>query len=286
MTLRQLQGHMVEKVWGQRAIPAIYGDTAITDEPIGEIWFADDDAPDLLVKCLFTSERLSIQVHPGDDQARASGHRCGKEEAWYVLSAEPGATIGAGFARALSDDDLRAAALDGRIEELLVWHPVAPGDFFYVPAGTVHAIGAGLSVLEIQQNVDLTYRLYDYGRSRPLQLDESIAAAVAAPFARRPARALGPARDELIAAPKFTIERLGGACDHHVVASAARPAWLMPVAPGCTSGKTALAAGTVWLTDSPLDIAIAAGGEMLVAWETADKAEACRAASGTAQERR
>jgi hypothetical protein len=74
-------------------------------------------------------------------------------------------------------DELRAAALDGSIEALMTWHPVQPGDFFHVPAGTVHAIGAGLSLVEIQQNVDLTYRLYDYGRPRPLQLDESIAAA-------------------------------------------------------------------------------------------------------------
>jgi len=265
MAIRQLKGHAVEKVWGQREIPAIYGDAGSTAEPIGEIWFADDAAPDLLVKRLFTSEKLSIQVHPNDDHARASGHRCGKEEAWYVLAAHPGATIGAGFARELSDEDLRAAALDGSIEELMVWHPVSPGDFFYVPAGTVHAIGAGLSVLEIQQNVDLTYRLYDYGRPRPLQLDESIAAAVAGPFVHRPVHAIGPARDVLIAAPKFTIERLVGAADHHVAAGSAEPVWLMPTAPGCTSGETALAAGTVWLADAAVGITIAAGGEMLVA---------------------
>ncbi len=268
MAIRQLQGHAVEKVWGQRAIPAIYGEAASTDEPIGEIWFADDAAPDLLVKRLFTSEKLSIQVHPNDDQARASGHRCGKEEAWYVLSAEPGATIGLGFARELSDEELRAAALDGSIEDLMVWYPVSPGDFFYVPAGTVHAIGAGLSVLEIQQNVDLTYRLYDYGRPRPLQLDESIAAAVAGPFVHAMVHAIGPARDELVAAPKFTIERLAGAADHYVTAGATEPVWLMPVTPGCSSGDTALAVGTVWLTDAPVDIAIAAGGEMLLAWGT------------------
>lgn len=267
MALRQLHGHAVEKVWGQRAIPAIYGAPTETDDPIGEIWFADESAPGLLVKRLFTSEKLSIQVHPNDDLARTSGHRCGKEEAWYVLAAEPGATIGAGFARELSDAELRAAALDGSIEALMVWHPVAPGDFFYVPAGTVHAIGAGLSVLEIQQNVDLTYRLYDYGRPRPLQLDESIAAAVAAPFRHQPARALGPAREELVAAPKFIIERLGGPGEHRVAARAAAPAWLMPVAPGCMVGATALAAGTVWLTDDALDVAIEDGGQMLVAWE-------------------
>lgn len=265
MTIRQLHGHAVEKVWGQRAIPAIHGDFAGSDEPIGEIWFADDAAPDLLVKTLFTSEKLSIQVHPDDAQARASGYPCGKEEAWYVLSAEPGATIGAGFARELSDEELRAAALDGSIEELMVWHPVQPGDFFYVPAGTVHAIGAGLSVLEIQQNVDLTYRLYDYGRPRPLQLDESIAAAVAAPFLRHPVRALGPSHEELIAAPKFTIERLGGPCDHEIAACAQVPVWLMPIAPGCAADGQDLAPGTVWLADAPVAIRVEADGAMLVA---------------------
>jgi mannose-6-phosphate isomerase len=272
MAIRQLQGHAVEKVWGRRDITAIYSDATSTDEPVGEIWFADNAAPNLLVKRLFTSEKLSIQVHPNDDQARASGHRCGKEEAWYVLAAQPGATIGAGFARELSDEELRAAALDGSIEDLMVWHPVSPGDFFYVPAGTVHAIGAGLSVLEIQQNVDLTYRLYDYGRPRPLQLDESIASAIAGPFVHRPVHAIGPARDELVSAPRFIIERLVGAADHHVAAGAAEPVWLMPVTPGCTSGDTALAAGTVWLADASVDIAIAAGGEMLVARGTAGQA--------------
>ncbi|WP_263587894.1 class I mannose-6-phosphate isomerase [Sphingopyxis sp. GC21] len=265
MAMRQLQGQAVEKVWGQRAIPAIYSDAAGRDEPVGEIWFADDDGARLMVKRLFTSERLSIQVHPNDEQARANGHVCGKEEAWYILSAEAGATIGAGFARKLSDEELRAAAIDGSIEELMVWHSVQPGDFFYVPAGTVHAIGAGLSVLEIQQNVDLTYRLYDYGRARPLQLDESIAAAVPEPFVHRPARALGPGREELIAAPKFAIERLAGPYDHHIAANPSNPVWLMPIASGCTVGKTDLAPGTVWLTDSPVDIAVANGGEMLAA---------------------
>lgn len=280
MAMRQLVGHAVEKVWGQRAIPAIYADTANADEPIGEIWFADDAAPSVLVKRLFTSEKLSIQVHPNDDQARASGHVCGKEEAWFILTAEPDATIGAGFARELSDTELRAAALDGSIEDLMVWHPVRPGDFFYVPAGTVHAIGAGLSLLEIQQNVDLTYRLYDYGRPRPLQLDAGIAASVAAPFARSPVRALGPAREELVAAPSFTIERLGGPCEHHVSATTADPVLLMPIAAGCTSSGTDLAPGSVWLADNPVDIAIATGGGMLTARTTQDQACQDRAENG------
>lgn len=282
MAIRQLQPRPVEKLWGQRTIPAIYGRASNADEPIGEIWFSDDAAASLLVKRLFTSEELSIQVHPNDAQARASGHVCGKEEAWYILSAEPGATIGAGFARELSDAELRAAALDGSIEHLLVWHPVRSGDFFYVPAGTVHAIGAGLSLLEVQQNVDLTYRLYDYGRPRPLQLDDGIAAAVAAPFARQPARTLGPAREALVAAPSFTIERLGGPCDHHVSAVPTDPVWLMPIAAGCTSNGTDLEPGTVWLADGPVDIAIEQGGGLLTARASSAQAQPDRAKSGCA----
>lgn len=265
MALQQLNGQAVEKVWGRRDVPAMYGDSSGRAEPVGEIWFAHEAAESLLVKCLFTSEKLSIQVHPDDALAQATGHPRGKEEAWYVLSAEPGATIGAGFSQDLTPEQLRAAALDGSVEELMVWHPVQPGDFFYVPAGTVHAIGAGLSLLEIQQNVDLTYRLYDYGRPRPLQLDEAVEASVAAPLVRHPVQALGPTREVLIDAPHFVIERLTGPCDHHIAASDAVPHWLMPIASGCTAESTALEPGTVWLADAPVDLGLEAGAAMLVA---------------------
>ena len=265
MAIRQLEGHAVEKVWGRRDLPARYGDAANRAEPVGEIWFADDAAPDLLVKCLFTSERLSIQVHPDDAQAQASGHRCGKEEAWYVLSAEPGAVIGAGFADDLTGDELRAAALDGSIETLMTWHPVRPGDFFHVPAGTVHAIGAGLSLVEIQQNIDLTYRLYDYGRPRELHLDHGIAAAVAAPFRPSAICPVGPAREILVASDKFVIERLSGGTDHLMAASTAHPVWIMPIAGSSVAGDAALAPGTVWLADTSTQITLAPDTTVLVA---------------------
>lgn len=265
MAVRQLEGHAVEKVWGRRDLPAMYGEAGTRTQPVGEIWFADDAAPDLLVKYLFTSEKLSIQVHPDDAQAQASGHRCGKEEAWYVLSAEPGAVIGAGFAQDVAPEEIRAAALDGRIEALMTWHPVNSGDFFHVPAGTVHAIGAGLSLVEIQQNVDLTYRLYDYGRPRELHLDEGIAAAVAAPFARAAFRSSGPARELLAVSDKFEIERLTGGMDHHVASSAERPAWIMPIAGDCLAGNAVLSPGTVWLADAPAQLTLVPGATVLVA---------------------
>jgi mannose-6-phosphate isomerase len=85
----------------------------------------------------------------------------------------------------MTPEQLRAASLDGSIESLLEWHPVKAGDFFYSPAGTIHAIGAGVALIEVQQNLDLTYRLYDYGRPRELHLDEGVAATRAVPF--RPA---------------------------------------------------------------------------------------------------
>jgi mannose-6-phosphate isomerase len=265
MAIRQLDGHAVEKVWGRRDLPPMYGDAADLAEPVGEIWFADHAAPDLLVKYLFTSERLSIQVHPDDAQAQACGHRFGKEEAWYVLSAEPGAVIGAGFTSAMTGEKLRAAALDGSIETLMTWHPVKAGDFFHVPAGTVHAIGAGLSLVEIQQNVDLTYRLYDYGRPRELHLDDGIAAAVAAPFVPAESRPSGPAREVLAASDKFVIERLTGGMDHHVAASSERPAWILPIAGGCAAGDTLLEPGTVWLAETPTAIRLGNSAALLVA---------------------
>jgi mannose-6-phosphate isomerase len=169
----------VAKPWGKDVLPAPF--TAPTGERIGEIWFEPPpELPSLLVKYIFTSEKLSVQVHPDDAQAQASGETArtgygGKEECWLVIDAEPGATLGVGFHGAIDAETMRAAALDGSIEDLLVWFPVMPGDFFYIPANTVHAIGAGVCLIEIQQNSDITYRLYDYGRPRELHLDAGIA---------------------------------------------------------------------------------------------------------------
>lgn len=167
----------VEKPWGRDVLPAPF--TAPEGKRIGEIWFEPPaELPQLLVKYLFTSEKLSIQNHPSDTQTEAAGlGKQGKEECWLVVSAEPGATLGIGFREAIDADTMRSAALDGSIEDMLVWHPVTAGDFFYIPANTVHAIGAGCAIVEIQQNSDITYRLYDYGRPRELHLDEGIAVA-------------------------------------------------------------------------------------------------------------
>jgi mannose-6-phosphate isomerase len=174
----RLEGRDVERPWGK--------------DGIGEIWF---EAPDgralpLLVKYLFTAERLSVQVHPGDEAARARGLPHGKDECWYVVAAEPGTRIGLGFERALSAEEVRKAALDGSIEAALGWQQVAAGDFLTVPAGTVHAIGADLTLIEVQQPSDVTYRLHDYGRGRALHLEEALAVADLGPY-REPRRSGG-----------------------------------------------------------------------------------------------
>src|SRR4051812_46397595 len=128
----------VEKPWGRTELPPMFD--APRDQRIGEVWFTGGGNLPLLAKYIFTSERLSIQVHPNDEQAHERGLARGKNECWYILEAEPDATIGQGLTRDLTAEDLRASALDRSIEDLIDWQPVASGDFLYVPAGTVHAI--------------------------------------------------------------------------------------------------------------------------------------------------
>ena len=195
----------VVKPWGRADLPAPFVNNA--DEPIGEIWFRNSGGPlDLLVKYLFTSEKLSIQVHPSDELAAANGLSSGKEECWLVLDAEPGAVLGIGTCAPLGPEELRAAALDGSLEGLIDWKPVSRGDFYYIPAGTVHAIGAGVTLVEVQQNADVTYRLYDYGRPRELHLDEGVQAATAKPHPKKLGTKINfHASQQLVAGPKFDL---------------------------------------------------------------------------------
>ena len=175
-----LPAHRVEKPWGVDRLPAPFGGGE--GARIGEIWFDDPETPSpLLVKFLFTAERRSVQVQPDDAAARARGHPHGESESWLVIWAEPGATLGIGSITPMDGAALRQAAIDGSIVELMRWIPVAAGDYVHIPAGTVHAIGAGVHLVEVQQNIDLTYRLYDYGRPRALHLDDGVAVADARP---------------------------------------------------------------------------------------------------------
>ncbi len=200
----KLERRYVEKPWGRTELPPMF------DPPpgkrIGEVWFTGGGELPLLAKYIFTSERLSIQVHPDDGQARERGLEQGKSECWHILDAEPGATLGLGLRGKIGKDELRAAALDGSIEELMDWRPVAAGDFIFVPSGTIHAIGAGISLLEFQQNADVTYRLYDYGRPRELHLDDGMAVAKPERFDERLIQHLsGTEQRTLVDGPHFTL---------------------------------------------------------------------------------
>ncbi len=246
MGARRLGTRHVERIWGVADLPRGFAPPTPAAEPIGEIWFEDEDSADpaLLVKYLFTSDRLSVQVHPDDAAARARGHPRGKDEAWHVLAAEPGAAIGLGLTHEVSPEALRRAALDGSIERLLDWREVRAGETFYSPAGTVHAIGAGLSLIEIQQNLDLTYRLYDYGRPRELHLDEAVAVADPRPWSPPfdPVEA-GPGRTILAAGGAFVLERWTAAGE------VTGEAVVVPLASGGSIGGAPLDAGTVWRVD-------------------------------------
>jgi mannose-6-phosphate isomerase len=200
----KLDRRFVEKPWGPIDLPPMFG--APADKRIGEVWFTGGAELPLLAKYIFTGERLSIQVHPNDEQARERGLKQGKSECWYILEADPGATIGLGLTREVDQDQLRAAALDGSIEELMDWRPVRAGDFIFVPPGTIHAIGAGISLLEFQQNSDVTYRLYDYGRPRELHLDDGIAVANPVPFPAELIQHLSDSEERtLVDGPHFTL---------------------------------------------------------------------------------
>jgi mannose-6-phosphate isomerase len=167
-------------VWGAEDLLPWYPNSG---KKIGEVWF-EADLP-LLVKFVFTTGLLSVQVHPDDTFAAAHENSLGKTEMWYVLRADPGARIALGFRERISPERLREASLSGEVEGLLNWLEVEAGNAFLVPAGTVHAIGAGLAICEIQQHSDVTYRLYDYGRPRELHLDKAIQVAITEPTAAK-----------------------------------------------------------------------------------------------------
>lgn len=200
--IRRLPPRFVEKVWGADSLAPLFPD--YSNGRVGEVWFTEPGDP-LLIKFLFTTEKLSVQVHPDDvySAAHPETGAQGKTEMWHILAAQPGAAIAAGFLQEITPERLQESARSGEIEQLLEWHAAAPGDTFFIPAGTVHAIGAGLVLCEIQQNSDTTYRLYDYGRPRELHLEESAQVADLGPQAvRRYAQG-----NLLVRCPYFTTQR-------------------------------------------------------------------------------
>ena len=134
----------------------------------------------ILVKFIDAAKDLSVQVHPSDEYARKYENQNGKTEMWYVMDAEPGASLVCGFAHNVTEDQLRRAVESGKLSKHLQKVPVNKGDVFFIPAGTIHAIGAGALIAEIQENSNVTYRVYDYdrvdknGKKRELHFDKAV----------------------------------------------------------------------------------------------------------------
>ena len=246
-----------------------------TREAVGELWFerADKDAPvpALLLKLLFTSAPLSIQVHPDDALARGMGLPNGKSEAWYIIAAKPGAQVGVGLRERATPEELRAAIRDGSIVELVQWRPVAKGDVVFVPAGTIHAIGAGIVLAEIQQNSDATFRLFDYGRQRELHEDSGVAAADVRPArSQRERFRLTAARTVLIAGEHFVLERLDLAGGSNWALQAEPETWMLVLEGHATIGPATLSVGeAIFAADSRAGIEVGTDGlTALIAYAT------------------
>ena len=231
--------------WGTHDLSPIYPNHKF-EEKIGEAWLSGDDCKvangpftgktlthlseqyqrelvgeaardakrfPLLLKFLFPHEKLSVQVHPDDEQAVRVGQPWGKTECWYVANAKPGAQIGLGLKSGVTARQLEAAIHEKRAEELLNWINVYQGDMIYVAGGTVHTLGPGSIIVETQQQSDTTYRLYDYGRPRELHLKDGMAAVkekVGSGKVVRPApeqmRGSKNRHVPLVAAPYFVVD--------------------------------------------------------------------------------
>jgi len=166
----------------------------------------------LLCKFLFPHEKLSVQVHPDDAQALRVGEPWGKTECWYVVHAKPGAQIALALKAGVTTSRLEEAIHQNRAEEVLNWINVYAGDMIYVAGGTVHTLGPGSIIVETQQQSDMTYRLYDYGRGRELHLKDGMAAVKEKVNSGKVVR---PAPDQvgrksrrapLVAAPYFVVD--------------------------------------------------------------------------------
>jgi mannose-6-phosphate isomerase len=162
----------------------------------------------LLIKVLFPNDRLSVQVHPDDKMAQKYGEPRGKTECWYALAAQPGAEVAVGLKPGVSLAQVEQEIHDGTLEASLNMLPIVAGDLVFVDAGTVHAIWPGSVLLETQQNSDLTYRMYDYGRPRELHIEKSLEATKLVTRAGKVEPVVQPDRTILIDADYFRVERV------------------------------------------------------------------------------
>jgi mannose-6-phosphate isomerase len=253
------------KPWGSLDLRP-WSQASTTDGPIGELWFERPGVVTpgtaLLLKLLFTTAPLSIQVHPDDAFARSIGLANGKTEAWYILSAIAGAEVAVGLNYPRSAVELRTAISDGWIANIVHWHPVHQGDVIFIPAGTIHAIGAGIVLAEIQQHSDATFRLFDYGRQRELHIENAVAVATTGPREdQAPPERLSHARTVLTVNPHFALEQIDLAPGSVWMLDAPKETWLLAIEGHAQLGATRLSLGeAVFLEADHAEIAVGADG--------------------------
>jgi len=271
-----------ERVWGKQDLRPWYSDTG-TSELVGEAWLTGPQCLvetgeftgktfasvaeklggefPLLVKLLFPNEKLSVQVHPDDAQAQAVGEARGKTECWYVLEAEPGAAVALGLKKGVAAADVAASVTDGSMESLLEWVPVSVGEMLFVDAGTVHAIGPGVVLLETQQTSDVTYRLYDYGRPRELHLEKGLQVMKTETAAGKIAPRTMDGFTRLIEQKYFVVDRFEVGEANEVAVSFDGPGCLVGVA---GSGVVITADGGVELNAGHAVVVPAGSGSVIV----------------------
>ncbi len=243
-----------QKPWGSTDLLP-WNDTPTNGKPVGELWFQRTDvtAPDpaLLLKLLFTTEPLSIQVHPDDAFAQSIGLANGKTEAWYILSAGADAQVAVGLKHMLSSSQLRSAIADGSIVDMVQWHPARAGDVVFVPAGIIHAIGAGIVLAEIQQQSDATFRLFDYGRQRELHIDTAVAVAIAGPARRQPLpMRLDEARKAVVVDAHFVLEQVEFLPGSFWTIEVQKEAWLLAIGGSARIGSVEVRPGEAIFAES------------------------------------
>ena len=238
----QVQPTFSERIWGTKDLRPWYN--FVTEgNPVGEVWLTGDEsrastgvlagktlgeifaehsqemlgasapasvqgASPLLLKLIFAHDKLSVQVHPDDRLAQKYGEPRGKTECWYTIAAEPGAAVAAGLRPGVTLETVEAEVADGTLEKSLEVVPVQAGDMVFVDAGTVHAIWPGSVLLETQQNSDLTYRLFDYGRPRELHVAKALEAIRLKTGAGKIPPIELPDRTVLIDRQYFSVERI------------------------------------------------------------------------------